>query len=510
MVESFIELSESDDFDGCFVMLRAGDDELPSGYRALDESLGGAISAALDRPETSLKHGSVQALYSADGARRIWIGGLGDQGRRPLAALRDAMGRAVRAARGAKVERLAVRLLPALAEVADPAAIGQAAGEAAEMGAYRFNAMKGAVNESEEEPALAVSVEPELREGFDRGLTLGRAANVTRELSATPPNHAGPADIVQACLEMANEVGLDADVIDADRAEELGMGGLLAVGAAGSQPPALVCLEHLGGEEDDPPVMLVGKAVTFDTGGYSIKSSKGMASMKYDKCGGMAVIGAMQAVACLGLKLNVIGLVPTAENMVGQTAYRPDDILRMYNGVTVEVTNTDAEGRLILADALSWGCGHYRPSHVIDLATLTGGVVVALGSDSAGLFATDTDFAATVTEAGEASGERVWSLPLWPEHRRLLKSEHADIVNSGGGRGAHAIQGAAFLSHFVDRDGAFESWDQLTTLPWAHLDIAGVATRDDEGGLCVKGPTGFGVRLVVETLNRLAADRAGN
>jgi leucyl aminopeptidase len=230
------------------------------------------------------------------------------------------------------------------------------------------------------------------------------------------------------------------------------MEGLLAVGRAGSTPPALICLEYRSARSKNKPVLLVGKAVTFDTGGISIKPSAGMEYMKYDKCGGMSVIGAMHAIAQLQLSINVVGLVGAAENMVGTQAYRPSDILKMYNGVTVEVTNTDAEGRLVLADALAYGCERYKPKFVIDLATLTGGVVVALGPYCAGMFCNDGSLREHLLKAGDITEERLWHLPLWHEHRKQLKGTHGDIVNSAG-REAHPIQGAAFLSHFIDSDG---------------------------------------------------------
>jgi leucyl aminopeptidase len=205
----------------------------------------------------------------------------------------------------------------------------------------------------------------------------------------------------------------------------------------------------------------------------------------------MAVLGAMHAIAALKLPVHVVGLIVAAENMIDAGAYRVDDILTMVNGVTVEVTNTDAEGRLVLADALAYGCKRYKPAAIVDLATLTGGVVVALGEYCAGMFATDDKLADRLTEAGNATGERLWALPLWPEHRKQMKSTHADIANSAG-RGAHPIQGAAFLSYFVDEN-----------IPWAHLDIAGVAdvsADKDFAGLYPKGPTAFGVRLLTRAL----------
>ena len=278
------------------------------------------------------------------------------------------------------------------------------------------------------------------------------------------------------------------------------MGGLLAVGGGAQHPPRIICLEWAPrGTAKQAPTLVVGKAVTFDTGGYNLKSTGGK-SMKYDKSGGMAVVGILQAAAELKLKHRVIGMIPCAENMVSSDAYRPDDILTMSNGVTVEITNTDAEGRLILADALHHGIEKYKPAQVFDLATLTGAVVAALGDDCAGVICNDDHLLDRVHQASDDTAEKVWPLPLWESHRKLLESKHADIVNAGA-RKAGTIVAAAFLSHFVGKDAP----KQLPTgsdVPWCHLDIAGTAVTDEDHPVYGKGPTGFGVRLVVGAITR--------
>jgi leucyl aminopeptidase len=235
-------------------------------------------------------------------------------------------------------------------------------------------------------------------------------------------------------------------------------------------------------------VLVVGKAITFDTGGISIKPADKMGRMVYDKCGAMAVLGMMLALAKLKTKAHVVGILSSAENILGGNAYRPGDILRMYNGVTVEVTNTDAEGRLVLGDGLAWGIEQYKPSAVLDLATLTGGVVVALGKTMAGVTCSDDELWERLGAAADAAGEKIWRLPLGDEQREQIKSEVADIVNSGG-REAQPLQGAAFLSYFVPKDGS---------VPWAHLDIAGVSDTEKDLPYYEKGATGWGVRTLVE------------
>ena len=239
------------------------------------------------------------------------------------------------------------------------------------------------------------------------------------------------------------------------------------------------------------PLVLIGKTITYDTGGLSLKINNGMVGMKRDKDGGCAVLGAMHAIATV-IQPNrpVVALLAIAENSISDEAYRPDDVITYRNGVTVEVTNTDAEGRLVLADALCWACEKEGPSAIIDLATLTGGVVVALGSTYAGMFCENDALRAKVEAASASSGERVWRLPMHQEYRDLMKSPVADILNSNANRKAHPIQGAAFLSYFVDDN-----------IPWCHLDIAGVHVAESNKGAFVDGPTGWGTRLLAELVD---------
>jgi leucyl aminopeptidase len=274
---------------------------------------------------------------------------------------------------------------------------------------------------------------------------------------------------------------------------KLGMGGILAVGSASATPPRMIILEHglsnqSGKRSKRAPLLVVGKAITFDTGGISIKGADKMGRMVYDKCGGMAVLGFMYAIAKLKLDVPVVGILSSAENTLSGDAYRPGDILRMYNGVTVEVTNTDAEGRLVLGDALAWGISTYTPAEVVDLATLTGGVVVALGSTMAGAISNSDALIHELQAASDVAGEKFWRLPLNDDHRDYIKSNHADIVNAGGREGS-PLQGGAFLSFFVPRDNS---------VPWAHLDIAGVAESEKELPYYEKGATGWGVRTLIE------------
>lgn len=485
--------------------------KLPQGYEALDKQTGGAITQAIARPEFCAAKGAVNTAYPQGkknkGFDRVYIVGLGKDESETGEALRNAAGRVLKMAFAAKITSLQIALVDGLHKKTDLALAGRALGDGFAIANFSFDTFKGKANKPDVTPAakkadkpldLNIAADNDLASHIQRGLSVGESVSVARTLAATPPNVANPSYLVSYCRKMATKVGLKFTVIDQKQAAKLNMGGLLAVGAAGSTPPAIITLEHKPrgiAAGKSAPVLIVGKAVTFDTGGYSIKPAASMDGMKYDKCGGMAVIGAMHAIASLKLPIHVIGMIPTAENMVSEKAYRPNDIVTFCNGVTSEITNTDAEGRLILSDALAYGTRTYKPQAVIDLATLTGGVVVALGSHMAGLFVNDTQLRDKLMTAGDFTGERLWRLPLWDEHRAQMKGNHADLINSAN-REASPIQGAAFLSFFIEPDGK----NQLPTLPWAHIDIAGVADVKSEKGPFVTGPTGFGVRLLVRAL----------
>lgn len=488
-----------------FISNRA--DGLPAGYRAIDAVAKGAIAEAMGRPEFSAERGRVTTVYPKAGPGRVFLVGVGDAGQLDGEAWRIAAARLVATASASRVTSLGLVVDSALLDRLGVDAVGTALGDGVAIAGFTFDDYRGAAGGTDKDQPvnLSVRVDKPLHAAFARALDVGHGVTTARRLAATPPNVANPKYVVAECRKLAKRVGLKCSVLDAGRVKELGMGGITAVGRGGSTPPALICLEWGGakGRSGSPaprrkPILLVGKAVTFDTGGYSLKVGGSMKGMKYDKCGGMTVIGAMEAVARLKLKQRVVALIPCVENMIDEKAYRVDDIVKFFNGVTAEITNTDAEGRLILADALAYGTKQYKPAAVIDLATLTGGVVVALGSYCAGMFCNDAVLRERLFAAGDASGDRLWRLPLWDEHRKLMQGKHADLVNAAPVREAHPIQGAAFLSYFVGRDAP----TKMPTLPWAHLDIAGVASLDRESPLYPVGPTGFGVRLLTRLIER--------
>jgi leucyl aminopeptidase len=312
------------------------------------------------------------------------------------------------------------------------------------------------------------------------------AVSFARDLVSAPGNEMTPDRMAREARAMAKGRGLAAKVLDEPALRKLGMHALLGVARGSAEPPRFIVLEHRGGKKGDAPVVLVGKGITFDSGGLSLKPAENMGEMKDDMSGGAAVLAALRAAADLRLPLNVVGLVPAVENMPDGKAYRPGDILGSLSGQTVEVMSTDAEGRLILADALTYA-RRFRPAAVVDLATLTGACVVALGDLGTGLFGTDAELNGRIKAAAEATGDLVWEMPLWEDYVELIKSDAADWKNTGG-RSGGAITAALFLKQFAPE------------APWAHLDIAGPAWAKKDRPLVPKGAAGVGVRLLVEML----------
>jgi leucyl aminopeptidase len=419
--------------------------------------------------------------------------GLGEKGKLKQGALRDLGGSIVRALGKAKATSASIDLHLTIPQgIATQEAQGQLVAEGITIANWRVDQFDGsATRRTKKLGTLSVTSESKkVVAGLKRGVVLGNAVNDARRIASTPPNICNPPWMAREAKKIAKRCGLKCRVVTYTQAKELGLNGIVNVGKGSTEKPCLIVLEYVpkkGGNVSKEHLCLVGKTITYDTGGYSLKISNGMKGMKYDKNGGMGVLGAMEAIANLNVRTRVTAILPCAENMVSSNAYRPDDIIEMYNGVTVEVTNTDAEGRLVLADGLAWACKKVKPTAIVDMATLTGGVVVALGSFCAGLWCNNAGLKKQIESAAKISGERIWELPLWEEHRDYMRAKHADLHNSAPERGAHPIQGAAFLSFFVDKD-----------IPWAHIDIAGVSVVGSDQGLYCTGPTGWGVRLLAE------------
>jgi leucyl aminopeptidase len=436
------------------------------------------------------------ALLHPGTPARLLVLGLGDPAELDAEKFRVLGALLAKQARGYEAARIAWEL-----GESGPVAGADAASAAAEgaiMAAYRFDRYRAADPDEPTGPelehvTLAVADAEALTPVLRAARIGAEAANRARELQNLPGNVVTPTYLADRARELAVQFeAISTEVLGRDEIASRGLGGLAAVAAGSEQEPKLICVRY-SGRGSGEILGLVGKAVTFDSGGISIKPSQAMHEMKMDMSGGAAVIEALAAIAELGLELDIAAVVPSTENMPSGSATRPGDIITQLNGKTVEVNNTDAEGRLILADALTWCVREMRANRVVDIATLTGAVVVALGSTYAALIANDDELAAAVEEAAGSTGELAWRLPLHPEYKELTKGTVADLTNSAAKRKAGTIYAGSFLEEFVDDK------------PWAHLDIAGTAW--DTGREYVgKGPTGFGVRLLLALARDLAGD----
>ena len=452
------------------------------------------ISTAIKRADFKGDPGEVAFIQNPEG---VFFGLLGLGKRKDFSSekARAAFGKLLKALYKLEVSGVLISVPDEVLAKTSAAAFGVAAGEGLGLANCRFDTFKKRSDEESAPKYLNVSFDGSKQSGvvnssFSEGLQLAEDANFARQIAATPPNIATTSYIAERALQLAQESGnLKCKIIKGSALKKLALVGLEHVGKASEHPPCMIELNYTPKGKYDTTLLLVGKTVCYDTGGLSIKTREGMRGMKYDKCGGMAVLGAMQAVSRLEPNIRVIGLLPTAENSISHNALRVDDIIQYPNGVSVEITNTDAEGRLVLADGLVYGCREFSPDAVIDLATLTGGVVVGLGKTYAGYWCADEGLRDRIEAASITSGERVWRLPMHEEYREMMKAKHADIWNSAPTRDAHPIQGAAFLSNFIDAN-----------IPWAHIDIAGVADLDREKSPFSAGPTGFGTRLLAQLI----------
>ncbi|MBM4421848.1 MAG: leucyl aminopeptidase [Chloroflexi bacterium] len=467
--------------------------------RALDSKLGGAIRAFIASGDFKGKLGETAVLYPHGEilATRVIVVGLGRSDEFSLDRARQAAGAAAAKAVGLGCRSMATVVHGAGAGGLPPRSAAQAVAEGSELGAYQFGEYKSKSPSKVLSNVALIEMDAEkvaeMEAGAHEGQVLGECANFARDLVNQPPNVCTPSYLAAKAEQIAAAFGLKSKVFGVSHMRELGMGALLGVAEGSREAPQFIVLEYWPGATQigsRAPVVLVGKGITFDTGGYSIKQANDMPEMKSDMAGGAAVLGAVRAAAMLNLPLPVVGLVPACENMINGNAYRPADILTALNGKTIEITNTDAEGRLILADALVYA-KQYNPEAVIDMATLTGAAMIALGrGGAAAVFSEHEPLQQRIVEAAESSGERVWPLPLYPDYREWMNSDVADIKNSAGDRYAGVGASAAFLREFAEG------------YPWAHIDIAPMAYA--VAGQKVKpyglGATGFGVRLMATLL----------
>jgi leucyl aminopeptidase len=466
---------------------------------ALDAALDGSIRKLIRAGEITGKWGSQTLLHTLGQlpAGRVLVMGLGKREEFTLERIRAVSAESLKALRKVGARQVATIVHGAGAGGFNPAQAAQALVEGAVLGLYRFGRYKRESDDAKEIAALSLlegdrAKVRAMTEAVRRGRILAEATNAARDLANEPGNTLTPTELARRAAAMARRAGVRCRVLGPPDLSRLGARALLGVARGSHEPPRMIVLEYRGGRSGGPHLGLVGKGITFDSGGISLKPAENMEAMKGDMAGGAAVLAATCAVARLGLPITVTAVIPASENLPSGTALKPGDILRAMSGTTIEVVNTDAEGRLILADAL-----HYArrrgASHLVDVATLTGACVVALGTVNSGAFSNNQELLDRVLAAGKAAGEKIWPLPMDPEYDDLIKSDVAELKNSGGRKGG-AITGAKFLQHFVGET------------PWVHLDIAGTSEADKEKGYQPKGATGVMVRSLVNVAVELLAD----
>ena len=458
----------------------------------------GFIQAAWDRREIKGKRRETTSIHRPDGKGRVVIEGLGPREQSNAEAVRRAAANAIRALRGRGVRTVGFRLAAFVGEQVDSESAVRAIVDGAALGSYEFLKYKTKHEAGVEEATIFLGdehgrEEAALRKALDQESALVETVLWTRDIANHPADIATPEWLGEQARLLGKELGLKVTVLDEKRLAELHCGGLLGVGGGSTHPPRLVIVEYSGGARGGKTVAVVGKGITFDSGGISIKPALGMSEMKFDKSGAVAVLGILRAAAMLKAPPRVIGVLACAENLPGGGAYRPGDVLRTYNGKMIEVLNTDAEGRVVLSDGLGYVVDKYHPDEVIDLATLTGAQVIALGDDTAALVSNDDRLAQGLLDASAVTGEPLWRLPLTDYHRDLVKSEIADVKNSTELSIAGVLTASAFLESFIGKTA------------WAHLDIAGpayttTATRRYQPPYQNAGATAFGVRLVTRYL----------
>ena len=459
--------------------------KMPASLRQLDDTLGGALGRVYACGDFAGKKGETALLHPAGLADRVLLVGVGDAKDLLPTQVREASATAARRARVIGARTAALYLTAEVLDLVSAKAAGQAMAEGAAFGAWDFIELRR--KEDDERPLLermeilAPRKAKTIEAGRLVGAAIGAGQSFARDLQVLPGNMCTPAYLARSAKDLGTRHKFGVTVLDRRAIVKEGLTALMAVAQGSAEDPRFIVLEYRRGGARKPAV-LVGKGVTFDTGGISIKPAASMEEMKFDMSGAAAVLGVFEMLGRLKPKLNVVGLIPATENMPSGTAIKPGDVVRAHLGKTIEIVNTDAEGRLILCDALSYA-RRYKPACAVDIATLTGAVVIALGDAAMAAMGNDESLVEALRASGERSGERAWPLPMWDEYRELIKSQIADVKNSGG-RPAGSITAGWFLREFVEG------------FPWAHLDIAGTAYSDRDKPTRVKGPTGSGVRLL--------------
>jgi leucyl aminopeptidase len=497
-IELTVETASPEKFrTGVLVLGAFADGTLPPPTQKIDEAAKGKLSAVIRRGDLDEKAGASLLLHDLPGteAERVLLVSLGKRDKFGEKAFRDALSGAAKALADSVAREAAVALADIKVPGRSQAWRVQHASRLLADGAYRFDYPRAKANKKKERGARKVTlltsekVNDEVKTAVHRGRAIAEGMALAKDLGNLPGNICHPPYLADVARALGKEFGLKVEVLEREDMKKLGMGSALSVGQASAQPCKFIVMQYKGGGKAKP-IVLVGKGVTFDTGGISLKPGANMDEMKFDMCGAASVFGAVKTVALMKLPINLVAIIPAVENMPGGNASRPGDVVTSMSGQTIEILNTDAEGRLVLADALTYA-ERFDPDVVIDVATLTGACVIALGSITSGLFANDDELAEQLLESGEDTGDRAWRLPMFEEYQDLLKSNFADMSNLGG-RPAGSITAACFLQRFANG------------FKWAHFDIAGTNAVSGDA----KGATGRPVPLLTEFLIGRAENRA--
>ncbi|MDQ0254731.1 leucyl aminopeptidase [Evansella vedderi] len=470
--------------------------EKEAAFQLLDEAFSGELQELYDSRDLTYEAGSVVKLHTFGkiASKRIYFVGLGKREDVTKDSLRKAFGKAFKQLAKDHIQEASLAVDSLINLPLDDAVAFEAVGEAHALAPF---VLKTYHTNKKSKPDIqlteltlvseAADRESNILKGISLGFALGEGANIARRLVHTPGNLLTATDLAEFAQGIADKHGFEIDILDKEEMVALGMGALLAVNQGSDEPPKLIVMRYQGKDTWDNPVALVGKGITFDTGGYSLKPKDGIVGMKMDMGGAAAVIGAMDTIGTVKPKVNVMAVIPATDNMISGNAFKPDDVIVSMSGKTIEIRNTDAEGRLVLADAITYAKTK-GASKIIDVATLTGGVVVALGKDVTGAMTNNQEWYETVQKAADETGELIWQLPYFDHYKKQVQSSDIADLNNSPGRPAHAIMAGAFVGDFADKT------------PWVHLDIAGTAMKDTEHNLGPKGPTGVMTRTLAKVI----------
>ena len=465
------------------------DTNAPMGLEKLNKKIDQTILQSVK--EINGEKGKISIIHSHKEilSERVLIAGLGKKNKFTSDVIRDVTGIITKKIHELKIKEFSI-IIPDKTPIDNNQIISSIV-EGANLSLYEFDLFKKEKSNNKEPDLILLTSDKNAQKIIKDSIIISDAVKFTRDVANLPPNECPPMKLGEIAKKIANENKMKCTVFSKNEIKSKGLGGVTAVGQGSKNEPKFIILEYRNGKKEQKPILLVGKAVTFDTGGISLKPGEKMDEMKFDKCGGCTVLGVMKAISELKLPVNVVAIIPSVENMPSGDAFRPGDIIKLFNGKTAEILNTDAEGRLILADGLAYGIKHYQPASVMDFATLTGACIVALGTNVAGIVSNNEKLASRIKIASAKTSEEVWELPINDDYMDMVKSKVADIKNLGMGRAAGTITAAAFLANSVGN------------VPWVHFDIAGTAwiqPSTKSKSYNSHGATGFGVRLVVNHL----------